>query len=63
MTNILESENKFHQYVNHALNYFENKNINDTDYFTRGTHLIFTLKDKKIFFKKLFKENFFFIIW
>ena len=61
MTNILESENKFHQYVNHALNYFENKNINDTDYFTRGTHLIFTLKEIQSSCKIYFNDSFFFI--
>ena len=58
---LVKSENKFHQYVNHALNYFENKNINDTDYFTRGTHLIFTLKEIQSSCKIYFNDSFFFI--
>ena len=61
MTNILESENKFHQYVNHVLNYFENNNINDTEYFTIGTHLIFSLKEIQSSCRVYFDNGFFFI--
>ena len=61
MTNILESENKFHQYVNHVLNYFENNNINDTEYFTIGTHLIFSLKEIQSSCIVYFDNGFFFI--
>ena len=61
MTNILESENKFHQYLNHVLNYFENNNINDTEYFTIGTHLIFSLKEIQSSCRVYFDNGFFFI--
>lgn len=61
MTNNLENENKFNKYINHVLNYFENENISETDYFTRGTHLIFLLKEIQSSCKIYFNDGFFFI--
>lgn len=61
MINFKESEMKFHQYINHALNYFEHENTDERDFLARGTHLIFMLKEIQSSCRVYFDNGFFFI--
>lgn len=61
MINFKESEMKFHQYINHALNYFEHEDTDESDFFARGTHLIFMLKEIQSCCRVYFDDGFFFI--